>query len=96
MRIDVLQVDISGKDMFSDIKMIVHLNVFNPSVEDYVAGQVDIAHFVAIHENQISDRNVQIRHGSFQADGFTCGDNYAPILGFCARQCDCRVLIVAP
>ena len=45
--------------MFSD-EMVVQLNVLGPTMEDWVASQVDVAHVVAIQENQILDGNAQI------------------------------------
>ena len=45
MRVDVMQVDISSQDTFSD-EVIMHINVFSPIMEIWVTGQVNVAHVV--------------------------------------------------
>ena len=45
--------------------MIVHLNVFGPSMKDWVSSQVNDVDVVAIEENRIRDGNAQILQDYF-------------------------------
>ena len=53
----MLQVDISGQDMFS-VEMIVHLDVLSLSMENRVLSQMDVAHVITINEDGIFGRDV--------------------------------------
>ena len=74
----------------------MHLNVLSLSVEYWVLSHVDVAHVVALQENKILDGNAKILQYSFEPNGFTCNDGHVPVFGFCARQCDCRLLLTTP
>ena len=95
VRVNVLQVDIANLNAFSD-EVIVHFNMLRARVEHWVPSKINFAHVVTVKENWILDGNAQILQASFYPHGFTCGDCRAPVFGFCAQQCDCQLLLVAP
>ena len=82
VRVNVVQVNISSLNVLLD-EMIMHFNMLSAHVKHRVLSQMNTTHVVAVKENLIRD-------------GFTCGDDRAPLFGFCARQCHCRLLLVAP
>mgnify|MGYP000742348328 CR=1 FL=1 len=76
--------------------MEVYIDVLGLSLEDWVPSEVNTAHVVAIEEKRILDGNAQILKHPFQPNGFTRGDYHAPVFSLCARQCNCRLVFVAP
>ena len=53
----MLQVKISGHDTFSN-KMISHLDVLSPNVENRVPRQMDVANVIAVEEDGIFNGDV--------------------------------------
>ena len=84
VRAYVLQVDISNQNTLLD-EVIVHFDVLGSSMEDWVPSKVNIAHVVAVEENQILDGDAQILKYPFQPNDFIGGDYRAPVFSFCAR-----------
>ena len=70
VRTNVLQVDISNKDLLLD-EVVVHLDVFGLSMEDKVPSKVNTTHHVAVEENRILYVNAHILKYRFQPNGFT-------------------------
>ena len=88
----MLQIDISGLYMLAD-EVVVHFDVFSSRMEDGVQSKVDVAHVVVEEANGIRNGNAQILQYALEPYGFACGDCRAPVFGFRARQCDCRLLL---
>ena len=75
----------------------MHFNVLGSSLEERFPSEVNTAHVVAIAENQILDGNVdRFLKYPFQPNGFIGVNCRAPVFSLCARECDCRLLFVAP
>ena len=74
----------------------MHFDMFCSGVKHGVAREIYTAHIVAEDADRIRDGNAQVLQKSLEPYSFTSGDCRAPIFGFCARQGDCRLLLVAP
>ena len=72
VRVDVLQVDISGMVALSD-EVIMHFDMLCVCVEHrgVFLSQMNTGHVVVVEENQILDGNTQILHYSFEPNRFT-------------------------
>ena len=65
-------------------------------MEHGVASEVNAAHIVAEEANGIRKGNTQILQYALEPYDFACGDCRALVFSFRARQCDYRLLFVAP
>ena len=59
IRRNILKFDFTIKDTLTD-KMIVHLNVLGPGVEDGVLRELDVVEVVAVDRRRIGDLLLQI------------------------------------
>ena len=74
----------------------MHFDMFSSGMEHGVASEVDVAHIVVEDVNRIRKGNAQILQDALEPYGFACGDCRASVFSFCARQCDCRLLLTTP
>ena len=74
----------------------MHFNVFSSGVKHGVAREVYAAHIIAEDADRIRDGNAQVLQDSLEPYGFASGDRRAPVFGFRAQLCDCRLLLTTP
>ena len=85
IRRNIRKFDFTREETLAD-KMVVHLNVLSPGVENGVRRKLDVAEVVIVDRCRIRCLHLQILEYPFRSS----------ILGLCAQQCNCRLLLATP